>query len=285
MVTSKTTKSSSNRQIVIKNRSNLEDPVWDAIRADAAAVASGEPVLAKPMEDMILQRTSLEEVVALHLSRKLTYLSHTDIHLREAFEEVLERDPEIGDAIRCDLIAINDRDPACPSLLTPLLYFKGFKAITCHRMAHRFWLDGREHLARHIQSLSSEFFSVDIHPAARFGCGILLDHATGFVAGETCTIADDVSILHAVTLGGTGKEKGDRHPKIGSGVLIGAGAKILGNISVGQCAKVGANSVVLEDVPAHSTVAGVPAKVVGSASESLPSHSMNHRLDPGAGAF
>ncbi len=257
------------------------DPVWDSVREEAARIVTDEPVLANQLEDMVLSRSSLEEVVALHLARKLTFLSHTDIHLEDAFNEILDRNPEIGDAIRADLIAINDRDPACPSLLTPLLYYKGFKAITCYRMAHQFWNDGREHLARHLQSLTSDFFNVDIHPAARIGCGILLDHATGFVAGETSVIDNDVSILHAVTLGGTGKVKGDRHPKIGSGVLIGAGAKILGNIRIGKCAKVGANSVVLEDVPPQATVVGVPARVIGFAGEPLPSHSMDHHINCG----
>lgn len=257
------------------------DPTWDAIREEASRIVTEEPVLANQIEEMILSHSSLEQVVAHHLARKLTFLSHTDIHLEEAFCEILELNPEIGTAIRADLVAINDRDPACPSLLTPLLYYKGFKAISCYRMAHQFWKQGREHLARHLQSLTSEFFNVDIHPAARIGCGILLDHATGFVAGETSVIENDVSILHAVTLGGTGKVKGDRHPKISSGVLIGAGAKILGNIRVGKCAKVGANSVVLEDVPPHATVVGVPSRVVGFAEEPLPSHSMDHHIECG----
>lgn len=256
----------------------IQDPVWESIRASAQQLAVEEPVLAKQITGLILDRQSLEEAISYQLAAKLTYLSHWEFHLEEVFLEVLKGQPAVSDSIRRDLIAICDRDAACTDLLTPLLHFKGFKAITTHRISHQLWLAGRRHLALHLQSLTSEFFGVDIHPAARFGAGIMLDHATGFVAGETSVVDDDVSILHSVTLGGTGKDTGDRHPKIRAGVLIGAGAKILGNIIVGKGARVGANSVVLSDVPEHVTVAGVPARVVGHNQDPAPAHHMDHRI-------
>jgi serine O-acetyltransferase len=172
------------------------------------------------------------------------------------------------------MIAVYERDPACPDALTPLLYFKGFQALVCYRVAHHLWNHDRQELALYLQSLISETFAVDIHPAAQIGCGIFLDHATGFVAGETTVIESNVSILHEVTLGGTGKDRGDRHPKVRSGVLLGAGAKILGNVEIGECAKVGAGSVVLKDVPPHTSVAGVPAQIIGKASEVSPALGM-----------
>ncbi|MGB0743029.1 MAG: serine O-acetyltransferase, partial [Opitutales bacterium] len=181
--------------------------------------------------------------------------------------------------VACDMIAANERDPACPDILTPLLYFKGFQALVCYRISNYLWLVGRRDLALYLQSLIAETFSVDIHPAAEISCGILLDHATGFVAGETAVIEHDVSILHEVTLGGTGKERGDRHPKVRSGVLLGAGAKILGNVEIGEGAKIGAGSVVLKDVPPHVSVAGVPARIVGKMSVSNPALDMCHQTD------
>jgi serine O-acetyltransferase len=177
------------------------------------------------------------------------------------------------------MIAVNDRDPACPDVLTPLLFFKGFQALVCYRVAHHLWKMGRREFALYLQSLVAETFAVDIHPAAQIASGILLDYATGFVAGETAVIEEDVSILHEVTLGGTGKERGDRHPKVRSGVLLGAGAKILGNVEIGRGAKVGAGSVVLKDVPAHTSVAGVPAKVVGTLRAASPALEMRHQSD------
>lgn len=180
--------------------------------------------------------------------------------------------------MRADIRAITERDPAATRFSEPLLYFKGFHALQTHRVAHWLWSEGRRELALFLQSRASEVFGVDIHPAARIGKGILVDHATGVVVGETAVVEDNVSILHEVTLGGTGKDCGDRHPKVRHGVLIGAGAKILGNVEVGEGAKIGAGSVVLEDVPAHATVAGVPAKVVGIAEGDEPARTMDHRL-------
>lgn len=255
------------------------DPVWERLLREADQAASGEPALAELIEGVVLSRQSLEEALAARLSRKLAYHATPEGFLKDIFLDTFHAHPEIGRAVRDDIIAVHERDPACQGYLCPLLFFKGFQALTTHRLAHALWGQDRKYLARYLQSLVSEIFAVDIHPAAQIGSGILLDHATGFVAGETAVIENDVSILHGVTLGGTGKVSGDRHPKVGYGVLIGAGAKILGNIRIGECAKVGANSVVLVDVPPHATVAGVPAKVVGRAKDDLPSRGMDHHLE------
>lgn len=254
------------------------DPIWEKIRHDAHEIIESEPVLARQIQEIVLDRSTLEEVLSFRLAEKLTFLAHWEFHLEDVFLEAMRADPGIGAAVRQDIAAIHDRDPACRNHVTPLLYYKGFKAITCHRISHWLWKQGRRHLALHLQSLTSEFFAVDIHPAAEIGSGVLLDHATGFVAGETSRVADNVSILHAVTLGGTGKEQGDRHPKIERGVLIGAGAKILGNITVGTCSRVGANSVVLEDVPPHVTVVGVPARIVSAQGGEDPARRMDHNV-------
>jgi serine O-acetyltransferase len=179
-------------------------------------------------------------------------------------------------AARADIVAVRERDPACHRYIDPVLFFKGFQAIMTHRVAHWLWREGRRDLALYLQMRMSEVFTVDIHPGARLGKGIMIDHAHAIVIGETAVVGDDVSMLHAVTLGGTGKEDGDRHPKIGNGVLIGAGAKILGNIKVGACSRIASGSVVLTDVPSCKTVAGVPARVVGDAGCSSPSRSMDH---------
>jgi serine O-acetyltransferase len=255
------------------------DPIWEQIRRDADAAARQEPALAPLLQEVILRRDSLEAALSARLARKLAYHATPESQLHEIFLEIFRVNPAISRNVRCDLQAVKERDPACRNLLTPLLYFKGFHALTCYRFAHHLWTNGRTELALYLQSLISEVFAVDIHPAARIGCGILLDHATGFVVGETSVIEDNVSILHAVTLGGTGKEQGDRHPKIRSGVLIGAGAKILGNIEIGVGAKIGANSVVLHPVPPHATVAGVPARIVGRAAHAEPARAMDHQLD------
>jgi serine O-acetyltransferase len=188
------------------------------------------------------------------------------------------RQPALGLAARADLAAVYDRDPACHRLMQPLLYFKGFQAVQAHRIANVLWSDGRADLAYFIQMRTSEMFGIDIHPGATLGQGIMIDHAHSIVIGETAVVGDNVSMLHSVTLGGTGKEDDDRHPKIGDGVLIGAGAHVLGNISVGHCCRIAAGSVVLEDVPSMKTVAGVPARVVGEAGCSQPSISMDQLL-------
>ena len=215
-------------------------------------------------------------------------LDHADVSgdlIRQAYLDALDDEPAIGEAFRADIMATVDRDPATTRLIEPVLYYKGFHAIQTHRLAH--WLrgKGRKDFALYLQSRASEIFQTDINPAARIGKGVFLDHATGLVVGETAVIEDDVSMLHSVTLGGTGKQGGDRHPKIRKGVLIGAGAKILGNIEVGQCSRVAAGSVVLASVPRNKTVAGVPAKVVGEAGCAEPSRSMDQILEAGCGAY
>lgn len=255
------------------------DSVWETLRSEAAKVAAEEPALLHLVDDVILSRENPAAALGARLARRL---AREDMP-REAMEPLLTgvflQHPLIVHSAMRDMRAMFDRDPACFSLLEPLLFFKGFLALTTYRVAHQLWQDRRRWLALYLQSIASEAFAVDIHPAARIGCGILLDHATSFVVGETAIIEDDVSILHEVTLGGTGKQTGDRHPVIRSGVLLGAGAKILGRVEIGSGAKVGAGSVVLADVPPHTTVAGVPAIVVGVSAEENPAIEMNQQLD------
>ncbi|NCF81745.1 MAG: serine O-acetyltransferase, partial [Proteobacteria bacterium] len=221
---------------------------------------------------------SLEDALAFLLAGKLECSALPAMLVRELIADALEASPGIGQSIRADIRATRDRDPAAKGFSEPFLYFKGFHALQTHRVAHFLWHEGRQSLALFLQNRTSEVFGVDIHPAARVGNGILIDHATSVVIGETAVIEDNVSILHEVTLGGTGKAEGDRHPKVRHGVLIGAGAKILGNVEVGRGAKVGAGSVVLEDVPPHCTVAGVPAQIIGTPNVDEPALEMDHRL-------
>ncbi len=252
----------------------IVDPIWAQIRSEAQSAMKAEPALGSFIFATVLSHEHLEAAVCHRLAQRL---NHTDVDaglISQTFQSVLEDDNSLGMIFRADLAAIYDRDPACTRYLDPLLYFKGFHALVTHRFAHALWKRGRRDFALYLQSQSSRFFGVDIHPAARFGQGIMLDHATGFVVGETAVVGDNCSFLHAVTLGGSGKETGDRHPKIGDNVLIGAGAKVLGNIKVGTCSRIAAGSVVLSEVPPHVTVAGVPAKIVGSAGCSEPSRSM-----------
>src|SRR5690242_3137049 len=254
------------------------DPVWRRIRDEAEEVARREPELASFIYSTILHHDTLEAAMVHRISERL---SHPDVGgelIRQAYANALEDDPSIAMAFRSDLIATVDRDPATHRFLEPVLYYKGFHAIQTHRLAHWLWGKGRRDFALCLQSRSSAVFQCDINPNARIGRGIFLDHATGFVCGETAVIDDDVSILHDVTLGGTGKEHEDRHPKIRKGVMIGAGAKILGNIEVGQCARIAAGSVVIKSVPNNVTVAGVPARVVGEAGCPEPSRAMDQML-------
>jgi serine O-acetyltransferase len=251
------------------------DPVWKKLREEAVTAAGHEPVLSELIHESILNCDSLEASLAHRISRKLGHHAVSEPYLHELFEEVLKGNPPIGEQARRDICAIDQRDPASNGYLSPVLYFKGFQALTAYRIGHHLWEAGRREMALYLQSIISQVFGVDIHPAARIGSGILFDHATSIVIGETAVIEDHVSILHEVTLGGTGKERGDRHPKVRHGVLIGAGAKILGNVEIGQYARIGAGSVVLDDVPPHVTVAGVPAKVIGTV-EGDPSARMDH---------
>jgi serine O-acetyltransferase len=253
------------------------DPVWTQLREEAIIAARQEPVLAALIEESILNYDSLESSLAHRISRKLGHHAVSEPYLHELFEETFASDREIGRRVRLDILAIDRRDPAARGFLAPILYFKGFQALTAYRIAHFLWNGNRQVMARYLQSIISQVFAVDIHPAATIGEGILFDHATSIVIGETAVVGDNVSILHEVTLGGTGKERGDRHPKVHNGVLIGAGAKILGNITIGTGARIGAGSVVLEDVPAHMTAAGVPAKIVGLA-HGDPADCMDHNI-------
>ena len=252
------------------------DPIWQRIREETTRHASEEPILASFLHATILNHARLELALSFHLANQLHSATASSLLLREVILEALESDASVQEAVRADLQAVEDRDSACHELYIPFLYFKGYHALQTQRVAHWLWTQGRESLALFFQNRMSSEFGVDIHPAARMGRGIMLDHATGLVIGETAVVGNNVSILQSVTLGGTGKDEGDRHPKIGDGVLISAGAKILGNIRVGEGAKVGAGSVVLEDVPAHTTVAGVPAKIVGRPASDQPALEMDH---------
>jgi serine O-acetyltransferase len=252
------------------------DPVWARIRREAEDVARHEPELATFIYSTILHHDTLEAAVVHRVAERLDSPEVSAELIRQAYADALESEPAIGTDFRADVVATVDRDPATNRFLEPVLYFKGFHAVQTHRLAHWLWGKRRRDFAFYLQSRSSSEFQCDIHPAARIGRGIFLDHATGLVVGETAVIEDDVSILHGVTLGGTGKEAGDRHPKIRRGVLIGAGAKILGNIEIGHCARIASGSVVLKPVPNNTTVAGVPAKVIGEAGCPEPSRSMNH---------
>ncbi|GJN08781.1 hypothetical protein PR202_ga26737 [Eleusine coracana subsp. coracana] len=243
---------------------NNGDEVWDEVRAEAQADVESEPLLRKFYADLVLSRPSLESALAAHLAAKLCVPGALPQDaLRDLIAGALAAHPEAGRAARADLLAARDRDPACDRMVHCFLYYKGFLALQAHRAAHGLWADGRAAAALLLQSRASEVFGVDIHPGARIGGGVLFDHATGVVIGETAVIGNDVSILHGVTLGGTGKQSGDRHPKVGDGVLIGAGASVLGNVHIGAGAKIGAGAVVLRDVPEGTTAVGNPAKAIG----------------------
>lgn len=254
------------------------DPVWARIKTEAEEAVQDEPLIGGLVHSSILHHKSLESALAYRISLKLASNEMPEQILREICDMAYAADSEIGVAARADIVAVNDRDPACDRFILPMLFFKGYQAIQAYRVAHWLWKQGRKDMARFFQMRCSEAFGVDIHPAARIGKGIMIDHAHSIVIGETATVGDNVSMLHSVTLGGTGKEEEDRHPKIGNGVLIGAGAKVLGNIKVGHCSRVAAGSVVLSEVPPCKTVAGVPAKIVGEAGCDQPSVAMDQLL-------
>jgi serine O-acetyltransferase len=255
------------------------DPIWSALREQAEAVVRDEPALASSVHATVLAHGRLEDALSYHLAKKIGGADVSSMLARDIFQAAMVDTPAIGEAVRADLSAVFERDPACDNYLNAFLFYKGFLALQSHRIAHYLWGEGRKPLALFLQSRVSELFGVDIHPAARIGRGIMMDHATAIVIGETAVVEDDVSMLHGVTLGGTGKESGDRHPKIRRGVLISAGAKILGNIEVGEYSRVGAGSVVLKSVPAGCTVAGVPARVIGCAGSDRPSQTMNQLIE------
>ena len=260
-------------------KSGNYDPVWTELREEVADMAKSENMLASYLHATVLNHKSLEHSLSFLLAGRLTSPYLSAMSLRDVIDESFYADAEIGAAVRRDLTAIVERDPAALGMAQPFLYYKGFHALEAYRVSHWLWNKKRNALALHLQNRISEVFAVDIHPAARIGKGILIDHATSVLIGETAVVGDDVSMLHEVTLGGNGKESGDRHPKVGNGVLIGAGAKILGNIKIGDDSKIAAGSVVLKEVPPHSTVAGIPARVVGQPITVVPSHVMDQNFD------
>ncbi|MEM1383135.1 MAG: serine O-acetyltransferase [Pseudomonadota bacterium] len=252
------------------------DPVWERIRREAEELAEAEPFMATVAHSVVLHHATLEDALSYRIAQKLSSPEMSPLLTREMAETAYAESAQMAAAGRADIVATFERDPACHRMVQPILYFKGFLAVQSYRLAHWLWITGRRDMALFLQMRCSEVFGVDIHPGARVGKGIMIDHAHSIVIGETAVVGDDVSMLHSVTLGGTGKEGGDRHPKIGDGVLIGAGAKVLGNIQVGRCSRIAAGSVVLKDVPECKTVAGVPAKIVGEAGCDRPAASMNH---------
>ncbi len=262
----------------IKHRITPLDPVWQRIRDEAEEAVRSEPLLGALVHSGLLHHATFERALSYRFSLKLASGEMSEQILREIADEAYERAPETGAAARADLMAVYERDPACHRFLQPVLFFKGYQAVQAYRIGHWLWNEGRKDLAYFVQMRVSEAFGVDIHPAARIGRGIMIDHAHSIVIGETAVVGDNVSMLHSVTLGGTGKEDGDRHPKIGNGVLIGAGAKVLGNIRVGNCSRIAAGSVVLDEVPPNTTVAGVPARVVGKAGCAQPALTMDQCL-------
>ena len=265
---------------MVETRAKLAelDPVWARIKAEAEEAVHDEPLLGGLVHSSILHHKSIESALAYRISLKLASPEMPEQILREICDWAYASDREIALSARADIVAVNDRDPACDRFILPMLFFKGFQAVQAYRVAHLLWNDGRKDMARFFQMRASEAFGVDIHPGAQIGQGIMIDHAHSIVIGETAVVGDNVSMLHSVTLGGTGKEEEDRHPKIGDGVLIGAGAKVLGNIRVGKCSRIAAGSVVLEEVPPCKTVAGVPARIVGEAGCDQPSVNMDQLL-------
>jgi serine O-acetyltransferase len=255
--------------------------VWAQLRVEAMQAAAEEPLLASYLHASILHHERIEDALSYHLAQKLGHGDLPALQLREVIREAYASDSSMAETAMRDMRAVRERDPACTTYLQPFLYFKGYGGLQSYRIAHWLWRNDREILAYHLQSRVSELFAVDIHPAARIGAGVFVDHAHGIVIGETAVVEDDVSMLHSVTLGGSGKQGGDRHPKIRRGVMIGAGAKVLGNIEVGEDARIAAGSVVLENVPARCTVAGVPARPVGGpcCDGVTPAQEMDQRIE------
>ncbi len=274
MAKSSASAASANTNVVALSK----DQTWAKMRVEAASAAAAEPVLASFLHATILNHSSFEVALSYRLAQKLSDPEMNAMLWREVCAEAYEREPAIVESALVDLRAVFDRDPACHEYMQPFLYFKGYLSLQAQRVANWLWRHDRQALALYLQSRMSELFAVDIHPAVKFGKGVFIDHATGIVIGETAQVDDDVSILQNVTLGGTGKDEGDRHPKIRRGALISVGAKVLGNIEVGEGAKVAAGSVVLKTVEPHCTVAGVPAKPVGQCAESRPSETMDQNF-------
>lgn len=262
------------------------DPVWSRICDEAEEAVRIEPLLGGLVHSNILHHSSIESALSYRMALKLSSGEMSEQLFREIADDAFGSDSSLATAARADLVAVFERDPACHQMMQPIMYFKGYQALQAYRVANWLWREKRAHLAYYIQARTSEVFGIDIHPAARMGKGIMIDHAHSVVIGETAVVGDNVSMLHSVTLGGTGKEDDDRHPKIGDGVMIGAGAKVLGSITVGNCSRIAAGSVVLDNVPPCKTVAGVPAKIVGEAGCDQPSVTMDQLINsapmPGA---
>ena len=260
------------------HRATAEAEVWRELRAESEAALIEEPLYAGLIQATVLDQRGLPGALAYRLAHRLGDGDLSRLTVRDLCLSAFEADPHLSVQAVRDLVAIRERDPTCRRYLDPFLFYKGFAALEGYRVAHWLWEQGRATLALHVQSRISEVFGCDIHPAARIGSGVFIDHATGVVIGATSVVEDEVSMLHGVTLGGTGKARGDRHPKVRRGVLIGAGAKILGNIEIGRCAMIAAGSVVLDPVPANTTVAGVPARIVGDARCAEPALAMDQML-------
>jgi serine O-acetyltransferase len=265
-----------------RKRTIIGDPIWQSLRTEAQKLAGREPALASFVHTTVLNHARLEDALSYHLARKIGGSFLSPMLVRELIQESLDRDPAIGQAVRADLAAVRERNPACRSHLETFLFFKGFHALEAWRTAHWLWRQQRRSMALLFQSRISQLFAVDIHPAAKLGSGIMIDHACGVVIGETAVVEDDVSMLHGVTLGGTGKDAGDRHPKVRRGVLLSVGASLLGNIEIGEHARVGAGSVVLKAVPQDCSAVGVPARLVNCRKGQHPSEDMDQLLDPEA---
>ncbi len=254
------------------------DPVWSRIRSEAREMVERDPLIGSLVHATILHHETFEDALSYRIAQKLAAPDMSALILQDLARQVTREDRSIGAAARADVVAVFERDPACHRYVQPLLFFKGYLAVQCYRVGHWLWKNDRPDMALFIQMRSSEVFGVDIHPNAEIGRGIMIDHAHSVVVGETAVVGDNCSMLHSVTLGGTGKSDGQRHPKVGHGVLLGAGAKVLGNIHIGHCSRIAAGSVVLHDVPPCKTVAGVPAKVVGDAGCDQPSLNMDQLM-------
>ena len=261
------------------NKQQSINQIWQHIVDETTIALNKEPILHDFLQSTVLDHQSMGDSLSIHLANKLSNHALPLALLQPLMKEAFN-DEKILYASSRDIQATVDRDSACSVYSTPFLYFKGFLALQAYRVTNHLWLKGNQSLALMLQHSISTHFAVDIHPAATIGSGILIDHATGLVIGETAVVEDSVSIMQSATLGGTGKESGNRHPKIRRGVLLGPGAKILGNINIGEGTMVAASSVVLQSVPAHSIVAGVPAEVVGKSDNHEPSKAMNHYFKP-----
>jgi serine O-acetyltransferase len=251
------------------------DPVWDRLLSEATDLVAREPLMGGLVHSSILHHKTFRMALSYRIALKLSSDEMPAQILREIADEALRADDSIALSARADMVAVFDRDPACHMMLQPMLFFKGYQALQAFRVSNWLWKNDRKEMAYFFQMRCSEVFGVDIHPGATLGCGIMIDHAHSIVIGETAKVGDNVSMLHSVTLGGTGKADGDRHPTIEDGVLIGAGAKVLGNIIIGNCSKIAAGSVVLKEVPPCKTVAGVPAEIIGEAGCDQPSQTMD----------